>query len=73
MMPNKVSINVPEEVRALLSKGLVKKMEYGDKYIVLTIDAQKFFAEIVGSTGMEIYSECKELIVKIPVNLEELL
>ncbi len=66
-------VEIPQEIKAILSGGVIKSIEYGDKYIIVHIDPVKFFNYIASQSGIEFVVECKNIVMKMPLNFDELL
>ena len=72
-MEPRQKVEIPQEIRAILAGGVIKSVEYGDKYIIVHIDPVKFFNHIASDSGIEFVVECKNIVMKMPLNLDELL
>jgi len=72
-MERRQKVEIPQEIRAILAGGVIKSVEYGDKYIIVHIDPVKFFNHIASDSGIEFVVECKNIVMKMPLNLDELL
>lgn len=73
MLPNsKQKVELPEELRKFFQKGIIKSMEFGDRYILIHIEPSAFFREMMaGLAGqdIEIIAECRSIMIKVPVDV----